>query len=117
MPRPTLDDIFAEPDEFGLLDIKLSANGGRPATDPTTINREIEAFRIKHGRLPDPEALDHEEKRLGTIRVRMGRETKGEDEGSGLIPPPERSWRDDPLEDEVPNELDDIFGEDRKSVV
>jgi hypothetical protein len=70
MPRPTLDDIFAEPDEFGLLDIKLSANGGRTATDPTTINREIEAFRIKHGRLPDPEALDHEEMRLGTIRVR-----------------------------------------------
>lgn len=116
MPRPTLDDIFAEPDEFGLLDIKLSANGARTTPDPTTINREIEAFRVKHGRLPDPEALDHEEMRLGTIRVRMRREAENQDEGPALNLPLVRSWRDDPLEDEVPDELDDIFGDDALAV-
>lgn len=111
MPRPTLDDIFAEPDEFGLLDVKLIALGGRSGADPTTINREIEAFRIKHGRLPDPEALDHEEMRLGTIRVRMTRENEASNEVSGSAQTPERSWRDDPLDDEVPEDLDDIFGD------
>lgn len=91
MPRPTLDDIFAEPDKFGLLDVKLTTIGAKTGADPNTINREIEAFRIKHGRLPDPEALDHEEMRLGTIRIRMVRETVAPDQLSGLLQAPERS--------------------------
>ena len=116
MPRPTLDDIFAEPDEFGLLDVKLTTIGAKTGADPTTINREIEAFRIKHGRLPDPEALNHEEMRLGTIRIRMVRETVAPDQVSELLQSPERSWRDDPLDDEVPDDLDDIFGDDALAV-
>ena len=116
MTRPTLDDIFAEPDEFGLLDVKLSAFGAKAGADSATINREIEAFRIRHGRLPDPEALDHEEMRLGTIRVRMVQETATPDHVLELVPAQQRSWRDDPLDDEVPGDLDDIFGDDALAV-
>ncbi|MDQ1850633.1 GIY-YIG nuclease family protein [Gemmobacter fulvus] len=110
MVRPTLDEIFAEPDEFGLLDVKLTATNGKAGSDPSAIKREIEAFRVKHGRLPDAEAADHEEMRLGTIRVRMGA-TPASGEISEFNAPPERSWRDDPLDDEVPEDLDDIFGD------
>ncbi len=33
MARPTLDEIFAEPDEFGLLDVKPAPRGD-PASRP-----------------------------------------------------------------------------------
>ena len=53
MPRPTLDDIFAEPDEFGLLDVKAKAGSIRTFAEIGAIEREVVAFRNRQGRPPD----------------------------------------------------------------
>lgn len=52
--RPTLDEIFAEEDEFGLLDVKPAAAAGRLADHADeAVLRDVETFHAKHGRLPD----------------------------------------------------------------
>ena len=70
MPRyRSLDEIFDEPDEFGLLEIK-ERNRGEAAT-PDARNAEIvsqvNAFYESNGRIPDDNSLDLEEMKLGTI--------------------------------------------------
>ena len=68
MARPSLDDIFAEDDEFGLLDVKLRGSRAPVASDQGAgALREVSAFFEKHGRVPDPDATDHDEMRLGSI--------------------------------------------------
>ncbi|MAZ18092.1 MAG: hypothetical protein CL535_17430 [Ahrensia sp.] len=125
MPRPTLDEIFDEPDEFGLLDVQLKPRGTRPPEleRDAGLVREVNDFYDRHGRLPNEDAADHDEMRLGTIwsglSGRADPEVFRDVDRNGLLAmapvddaPPARDWRDDPLEDEIPDSLDDIFDED-----
>lgn len=125
MPRPTLDEIFDEPDEFGLLDVRLKPRGARPPEleRDAGLVREVNDFYDRHGRLPNENASDHDEMRLGTIwsglAGRADPEVFADVDRNGLLAmtpaedaPPVRDWRDDPLEDEIPDSLDDIFDED-----
>ena len=131
----SLEDVFDEEDEFGLLDVKPRTSG---TTTPETRNAEIVAevneFYERHGRLPDGNSLDLEEMKLGTIwqsiRKSPTEAMMAVDRnkllgyghpvalGPGDIKPAEeprevaRDWRDDPLEDEIPESLEDIFDED-----
>ncbi|MBY6006658.1 GIY-YIG nuclease family protein [Salipiger bermudensis] len=120
MVRPTLDEIFAEDDEFGLLNVKPRAGGGGAAQDRgLQALRDVMAFQDMHGRLPDPDAFDHDEMRLGSIwesvRQAPTEQMRAEDH-LGLLealePPAPRSWRDEPEESDVPSSLDDIFDDD-----
>ena len=125
MPRPTFDDIFEEPDEFGLLDVRLRSRGTRPPDleRDAGLVREVNDFYDRHGRLPNDNAENHDEMRLGTIwsslAERADPELFADVDHNGLLAsdpvetqPPVRDWRDDPLDDEIPNSLDDIFDED-----
>lgn len=112
MTRPTLEDVFAEPDEFGLLAVQPAATPRSTAQDKNdAIQREVEAFQAKHGRLPDPDAIDHEEMRLGTIWVKLR---------SADAPEPIRTsianWRDAPNAQDIPESLDDIFNDEELNV-
>lgn len=125
MPRPLLDDIFDEPDEFGLLDIRLKPRGTRPPEleRDAGLVREVNDFYDRHARLPSEDASNHDEMRLGTIwsglYIRADPQTFADVDRNGLLTaqstdpkPATRDWRDDPLEDEIPASLDDIFDED-----
>lgn len=125
MPRPTLDDIFEEPDEFGLLDVQLKS---KPQASPqverdASIVRDVNEFFERHGRMPDEDALDHDEMKLAVIwsslQGRADPDIFKAFDAHGLLgqnspspATPIRSWRDDPLEAEVPQSLDDIFDDD-----
>jgi hypothetical protein len=118
--RPTLEEIFAEPDEYGLLDVR-AASRGRQASEVggAAILREVTRFHDRHGRLPDADASDHEEMRLGTIWVKVA---ANPDEGMraedrlGLLALENTadvvSWRDDPQPEDIAESLDDIFADD-----
>lgn len=137
MPRyKSIDDILEEPDDLGLLEVKLKPRATRSSEDErnAAVVREVNAFFERTGRLPDPGGHDHDDMRLGVIwekivaradrevfadEDRNGLLTRQESEGSdaampALVPMPEpvRDWRDDPDEDEIPESLDDIFGDD-----
>lgn len=124
MSRPTLDDIFSEPDEFGLLDVKPAAGRVANNTDRgMAILKDVGAFYQHHGRLPDPDATDHEEMRLGTIwqTVRQSpSEAMRAADSLGLLASKGasalRSWQDEPAEADIPVSLDDIFDDDDLSV-
>jgi len=80
--RPSLDDIFAGPDEFGLLNVeaKKSSSGA-----PLEVSRfeEICAFVDQQGRAPQAEGRDLQEKRLAR---RLKSYTEKEDLLSALKP-------------------------------
>ena len=128
MPRPTLEEIFSEPDEFGLLDVRLKPRGARSPDEERNAEavREINDFYERTERLPDQDAADHDEMRLGAIlsalRERGGAEAFADVDRNGLLQTegvaeaPNRSWRDDPLDNEIPDSLDDILGEDDDEV-
>lgn len=112
MARPTLEDVFAEPDEYGLLDVQPAAAPKPSAHDKNdAILKDIKAFEAKHGRLPDQEALDHEEMRLGTIWAKLRGEA-AQQPVVDSIP----DWRTADFESDVPDNLDDIFADDDLSV-
>ena len=127
MPRPSLDEIFSEDDEFGLLDVRLRPRGVRSPQeeqDAATV-AQVNAFFRQHGRVPDEDAPGHEEMRLGAMweglkaRSAPGQFTDLDTEGllSGEPAPTDgRSWRDDPLEEEVPGSLDDLFDSDDEEI-
>lgn len=119
--RQTLDDIFAEEDEFGLLDVKASTVvGATPDRANEAILREVEAFYERHSRLPDPDAAGHDEMRLGVIFDTVSRAPSSSLQamdrlgllGRGREKLRERSWRDEPLEEDLPDSLDDIFDDE-----
>lgn len=134
MPRyRSLDEIFDEPDEFGLLEIKERARGSTSTPDARNaeIVAQVNGFFEAHGRVPDDNSLDLEEMKLGTIwrqvrtspssammeadRNRLlghGHPVVRESKVIQPAPPPEPDWRDDPGEDDIPASLDDIFDED-----
>ena len=64
----SLDEIFDEEDEFGLLEIRQRASANStPDSRNAEIVAQVNAFWERHGRLPDDNSLDLEEMRLGTI--------------------------------------------------
>lgn len=136
MPRyRSLEDVFDEEDEFGLLDVKPRTTA---TTTPETRNAEIVAevndYYERHGRLPDDNSLDLEEMKLGTIWTSIRKSpteammtvdrnrllgyghpvAADPDNDAPLEETAEvaRDWRDDPSEDEIPESLEDIFDED-----
>ncbi|ATF17100.1 GIY-YIG nuclease family protein [Phaeobacter gallaeciensis] len=118
MPRPTLDDIFAEPDEFGLLQVAPQKQVASKSDGGTAVLSDVTRFFEQHGRLPDPDAEDHEEMRLGTIWDKL-RQAPTQDmleaDRLGLLTaaePEHANWRDEPTEDVIPDSLDDIFADD-----
>lgn len=119
MPRPTLEEIFTEPDEFGLLAIKLRPKAALPGNNAISIMNEVTRFYERHGRLPDANSANHEDMRLGTIWESLAKapsEELREADRLGLLDfqsaPPQVSWRDDVAEDDIPSSLDDIFADD-----
>lgn len=136
MPRyRSLDEIFDEPDEFGLLEIK-ERNRGHAAT-PDARNAEIvsqvNGFYEAHGRIPDDNSLDLEEMKLGTIwrsirtsptaammevdRNRLLGHGHPVATASSIASPDttpvlELDWREETPDDDIPASLDDIFGDD-----
>jgi hypothetical protein len=124
MPRPTLDEIFAEPDEFGLLSVKANnITRADPADKDVAILREVTTFFQRYGRLPEADADGYEEMRLGAIWKKIstnpGEALRAADH-AGLLAAeqatPARSWRDDPLEEEIPDSLDDILDDEALGV-
>ncbi|MBO9590616.1 GIY-YIG nuclease family protein [Devosia sp.] len=120
MARPTLEEIFAEPDEYGLLNVR-AASSGRQSSEVggVAILREVTRFHERYGRLPDPDASDHEEMRLGTIWTRVAAdpdEALRAEDHLGLLAiedaAPVASWRDDPQPEDITESLDDIFADE-----
>ncbi len=119
MARPSLDEIFAEADEFGLLDVKPSSAKSAHHTDQgLVVMQEVNRFVERHGRLPSADAETHDEMRLGAIweRVRQGpSDAMLESDRLNLlavIASAPRDWRDAPDDAEIPDSLDDIFDDD-----
>lgn len=124
MARPTLDEIFAEPDEFGLLDVKAQRAGGEPDRGLIVLG-EVAQFFGQKGRLPDPDSHDHDEMRLGTIWASLAANpTPAMRTADRLgildqVPPvsePVRSWRDEPLAADIPASLDDMLADDELEI-
>lgn len=124
MRRPTLDDIFIEEDTFGLLDVK--PKGARSIDGEargTAAMRDVNAFYDAHGREPDADAGDHDEMRLGSIwqalRKLPTQEMYDIDRFDLLTEASQAStisWRDVPPDDDIPDSLEDIFGDDDLNV-
>lgn len=130
----SLDEIFDEEDELGLL---KNVKPRRPASSTpddrnAEIVAEVNAFYEAHGRLPDEGGQTIEEMKLGTIwqSIRgMPTEAMLAADKNRLLGygapvsdfalekettevPQELSWRDEPEDEAVPSSLDDIFAED-----
>jgi len=124
MARPTLDEIFAEPDEFGLLAVKDKPVLRADAADKNlVILRDVSAFFQRHGRLPELDANDYEEMRLGAIWKKVSKDPSDAllaADHLGLLgteqAAPTRSWRDEPLATEIPESLDDILDDEELDV-
>lgn len=120
--RPTLDEIFAEPDEFGLLDVKPALASVRGSDRSLAALAEVTRFQERNGRLPDPDAIDNDEMRLGTILAGLRRSPTPDllgadrlgvlDGAAAPAAPRTANWREEPLAEEVPESLDDIFADD-----
>ncbi|MFY0622451.1 MAG: GIY-YIG nuclease family protein [Pelagimonas sp.] len=134
MPRyRSIDEVLSEEDELGLLDMKIRARAARTTEGErdAQLVRDVNAFFDRTGRVPDPEALDYEEMKLGMLwsqLIARGPEAGLTDEDrNGLLSDgtftltsepaaPERDWRDEPDAEEVPTSLDDIFDDDELDV-
>ena len=70
MPRyRSIDEILAEEDELGLLNVKLRPRAARTPEGErdAQLVRDVNAFFDRTGHVPDPEAADYEEMRLGML--------------------------------------------------
>lgn len=122
MPRPTLQQIFAEPDEFGLLDVKPAPpEMPRKPDHKLSVMRDVNAFYERYGYAPDPNAADHAEMRMGTIwlavKVDPTPEMLANDKYGLLVestaaPAKFVDWRAELDPSAVPASLDDIFEDD-----
>lgn len=133
----SFEDIFDEEDEFGLLDVKpRSSIPATPETRNAGIVAQVNDFYEAHGRLPDDNSLDLDEMKLGTIwrsirtspseaMMAVDRNKllgyghpasptsgQGADKQDGPVAESARDWRDEPSDEEIPESLEDIFGED-----
>ncbi|MBK1667378.1 hypothetical protein CKO28_04960 [Rhodovibrio sodomensis] len=126
MPRyRSLDEVFQDEDPHGLLEIRTGAGrASAPADRNASAVARVNAFYEIHGRLPDENARDVEEMKLGAIWKSLGgqpSEAMRAADRNGLLgartvfgreATPARSWRDDPPEEEVPASLEDVWEED-----
>jgi hypothetical protein len=129
----SIDEVLGEEDELGLLDVRIRARAARTPEGErdAQLVRDVNAFFDRSGRVPDPEALDYEEMRIGMLwsqlTARGPAEDLAEEDRNGLLSggtftlsaepaAPERDWRDEPDEGEVPASLDDIFDDDELDV-
>ncbi len=124
MPRPTLEEIFAEPDEFGLLAVKVKSRASSTGSDGMAILKDVTRFYEQNGRLPDPNSAQHEEMRLGTIWEGLRKsptDALRQADRLGLLARKgevaEVSWRDEVEDEDIPDSLDDIFGDDGLDVL
>lgn len=123
MKRLTLDDIFVEDDELGLLpDDALPSRHGR-STRRTELDllEQVSSFYKDHNRLPDSKAEDHDEMCLAaawnrltqapSLAVkdadRLGLLTTSTKPSSALP-----NWRDGQAFADTPQSLEDIFDDD-----
>ena len=73
MALTSLDDIFAEDDAFGLLDITFRPGATVTPVEELEIDivREVNDFHDLHGRLPDAKSTDIAEFRLGILWTKI----------------------------------------------
>ncbi|MEA1830937.1 GIY-YIG nuclease family protein [Methylobacterium durans] len=126
MPRPTLEEIFAEPDEFGLLDVKPAPPEVPPRPNhKLSVMRDVNAFFERHGRVPDSDAVDHAEMRTGAIWQALKADPTPEmvaEDKYGLltaertVPAKLVDWRAEPDPSAVPTSLDEIFADEDLAV-
>jgi hypothetical protein len=129
----SLDEVLGEEDELGLLDVNIRPRAARTSDGDrdAELVRDVNAFFDRAGHVPDPEAADYEEMKLGMLwaglvaRGPMGDLT--EEDVNGLLSgvpliltaepaAPERDWREEPDTEEVPASLDDIFDDEELDV-
>lgn len=134
MPRyRSIEEILAEEDELGLLEVTLRPRAARTPDRErdAQLVEQVNGFFDNTGRVPSPEAADHDEMRLGIIWKRLADKGPAEDladvDRNGLLsggtltltadpPPPERDWREEADTDDVPTSLDDIFDDEELDV-
>lgn len=129
----SIEEILAEEDDLGLLNVTLRPRAARtPERErDAQLVEQVNGFFERTGRVPSPEAADHDEMRLGVIWKRLADKGPAEDladlDRNGLLSggtlaltaepaPPERDWREEPEEREIPASLDDIFDDDELDV-
>ncbi|NGQ90953.1 GIY-YIG nuclease family protein [Rhodobacter sp. HX-7-19] len=129
----SIEEILAEEDDLGLLNVTLRPRAARtPERErDAQLVEKVNEFFERSGRVPNPEAEDHDEMRLGVIWKRLADNGPAEDladvdrnsllSGGPLAltaapPPPDRDWREEPDEREIPASLDDIFDDDELDV-
>jgi hypothetical protein len=129
----SIEEILAEADELGLLNVTLRPRAARTPDRErdAQLVEQVNGFFERTGRVPSPEAADHDEMRLGVIWKRLADKGPAEDladvDRNGLLsgapfvltaepPPPERDWREEPEEGEIPASLDDIFDDEELDV-
>lgn len=125
----SIDEILAEEDDLGLLNVTLRPRAARtPERErDAQLVEQVNGFFERTGRIPSPEAADHDEMRLGVIWQRLADKGPAADlvdvDRNGLISVaplaltaepahPQRDWREEPDESEIPASLDDIFDDD-----
>ena len=120
MVRPTLEEIYNEPDEFGLLDVKPAARRAEQGDikDLVVLN-DVGVFYKTHQRLPNPDSNNHDEMRLGVIWNKVQENPSlalRQADAQGLLHmpvfSPQQDWQDDTLRLAIPESLDDIFADD-----
>ncbi|KZK95237.1 MULTISPECIES: GIY-YIG nuclease family protein [unclassified Pseudovibrio] len=124
MARRTLDDILADEDPHGLLEIRDTGRGklSSEAEKDRAVLEEASIFFAQQARKPDTNADDLQEAILARklTRVREGAHVGllSEHDKHGLLsvfqvpdPEPEPSWRDEVAED-IALSLDDILDND-----
>ena len=129
----SIEEILSEEDELGLLNVTLRTRAARTPDRErdAQLVEQVNGFFERTGRVPSPEAADHDEMRLGVIWKRLSDKGPAEDlvdvDRNGLLsgapfaltaepPPPERDWREEPEEGEIPASLDDIFDDEELDV-
>lgn len=135
MPRyRSLDEIFDEPDDYGLLELSDRSRSAPSTPDARNVEivTQVNNFYEAQGRLPDDNSLDLEEMKLGTIwRSILTSPTPGivdadrnrllghghaiaaaADEALIDRSQQQPDWRNDPDLEDIPESLDDVFDDD-----
>ncbi|MCX5616945.1 GIY-YIG nuclease family protein [Bombella sp. TMW 2.2559] len=123
MKRLTLDDIFAEDDELGLLPDSASSMQHGQSTRRTGLDllEQVSRFYEDHDRLPDAQAEDHDEMCLAAAWYRAApapSPAMKEADRLGLLARSTRpssslpDWRNDQAFMNAPQSLEDIFSDD-----
>lgn len=129
----SIEEILTEEDELGLLNVTLRPRAARTPDRErdAQLVEQVNGFFDRTGRVPSPEAADHDEMRLGIIWKRLADKGPAEDladaDRNGLLSGgpfaltdepalTERDWREEPHEGEIPASLDEIFDDDELDV-